>query len=49
MKKNYSETDVEKIRKFVRISRESRKRKREILGVDYFVTGKFKGYKRMIV
>lgn len=49
VKKNHSETDVEKTRKSVRISRESRKRKREIPGVDYFVTGKFKGHKRMTV
>lgn len=49
VKKNHSETDVEKTRKSVRIGRESRKRKREIPGVDYFVTGKFKGHKRMTV
>ncbi|XP_078322604.1 uncharacterized protein LOC111104775 [Crassostrea virginica] len=46
-RKNSSESETEKTKK--NASRQGRKRKREIPGVDYFVTGKFKGHKRMTV
>lgn len=42
-------SDLERKRKSVRISRVEKKRKRETPGVDYFVTEKFKGCKRMTV